>query len=415
MQSPAIAKKAAELRRSRSPVRQIMDFADPAFFRKIGLDPADVISFAGGWVNHKAPEEMRRVYGALADDPIAFHQSGGYSPTLGFPDCRQAVVDLERHLFGVSTLSWSQVAIGANSTQLTHTLLSVLIDPGDSILLLDPSYCNYPMQILTSSECKILRFPVIDADSWRFVADERQHEFERFVLENRPKVIMLIAPDNPTSHIPSQAFVETALRAAQEVGAFVLVDFAYKGIVFSGEYPKYFSWGPSAHFISIHSNSKWCRGLGRRLGWIEAPEDVVQGLEPLQCASTLCPDSLHQMALTRYVKSAIEKGTLKPYMREVVAQYRLAAERTTTSIRKYLGFPCLEPQGGLYTCMRVPCDGATFVERALKATGVLLVPGWGFGRTMQDAVRISFGPLVADPDRIEIGIKRLGDFVRQNP
>jgi aspartate/methionine/tyrosine aminotransferase len=408
-----LSKKALDLKRSKSPVRQIMDYASPAYFRKVGLDPAQVISFAGGWVNHEAPDALRECYVRIASDPELFHQSGAYGPTLGREDCRQALVDAERHVFGMTELDASQVAIGASSTQLTSTLMSVLLDPGDAIALLDPSYCNFPIQILTAQDVRILRFPVLEPVSWTYVAEERAADFAAFIREEKPRVVLLVSPDNPTSQVPSDAFVEHALEAVREVGGVLVVDFAYKELVFGGPYPRYFSWGPSEHFLSIHSNSKWCRGLGRRLGWVEAAAPVIDALESLQGAQALCPDTLHQMALAEYLGPAIANGSLAAYLADAKRRYAEAARVAVEAIREHTELPCLVPQGGLYTCLRVGSDGATFVENALREAGVLLVPGWGFGRTLRDGVRLSFGPLVRHLDRIREGMGRLGSYLRR--
>ena len=73
----------------------------------------------------------------------------------------------------------------------------------------------------------------------------------------------------------------------------------------------------------------------------------------------------------------------------------------------------MEPEGGLYTCMRIDTDGAKFVENILKGCGVLVVPGRGFGTTLRKAVRISYGPLVNDLEKIEIGIKRMSEYLKK--
>ena len=73
---------------------------------------------------------------------------------------------------------------------------------------------------------------------------------------------------------------------------------------------------------------------------------------------------------------------------------------------------CFIPQGGLYTCINVGMDGAVFAEKVLKEAGVLFVPGWGFGNTLKNAVRVSFGPLVYDFKKIEEGIKRTSPFLK---
>ena len=79
---------------------------------------------------------------------------------------------------------------------------------------------------------------------------------------------------------------------------------------------------------------------------------------------------------------------------------------------EHLRRPRLTPAGGLYTVVDVGRDADEFVPEALKATGVLVVPGRGFGPSIANGVRISFGPLVMDHARITDGLRRLGAWMR---
>jgi len=391
-----------------------MSYADPSYIKGIGINPKDLISFAGGWVNHKAPKELQKAYEEIAINSDMFHKSGSYSPTLGDPEFKQTVVDFEKHIYNMNNLDKSQIAIGLGSTQLAMDLFKVILNPGDKILLLDPSYCNYPTQVITGiMDATILRFPILDHKTWQYQPDSLINEFHEFILENKPKMILLISPDNPTSKVLSDKFVSAALEAAIEIGSFLVIDYAYKELVFEEAYPQYYSWAPNDNFICLRSNSKWCRGLGRRLGWVEAPDFVVESMESIENSTILCPDMLHQMAMTNYVKKSIKNNTLLTYIKDVNKQYQAAAKQTIKSINKHLGLPLLEPEGGLYTCMKVSSDGGKFVEDILKNTGVLFVPGWGFGRSVKDAVRISYGPLVNDIEKIDVGFKRVANYLNK--
>ena len=396
-----------------SPVRQIMMYANPAYFKTLGLKPENVISFVGGWVNHKAPAELQKAYQDIVGDDELMHAAGGYSATLCRPGCKEALVEYEKHIYGVTDLESRQIAIGANSTQLLFDLMFVLLDPGDKVLLPDPSYCNYPSQIVTAANAGIIRFPIIDVDTWEYNASQRIKEFVDCIQKEKPKVVLLASPDNPTSQILPHDFVKAAQEAVKSIGGFLVIDFAYKDIIFNGEIPEYFSWGPTDNFLSIHSNSKWSRSLGRRLGWVEASEEIVQALDSVQSSTILCPDTLHQMALERYFGEAIKNNTLRPYLKNVSNDYKKAAQCLVEAIKEYMGVKCFIPQGGLYTCINVGMDGAVFVEKVLKEAGVLFVPGWGFGRTLKNAVRLSFGPLVYDFKKIEEGIKRASTFLNK--
>ena len=73
--------------------------------------------------------------------------------------------------------------------------------------------------------------------------------------------------------------------------------------------------------------------------------------------------------------------------------------------------PCLIPQGGLYTLMKVNEDSDEFVKRILKNTGVLFIPGKGFGESLREAVRISYGPHVENVDIIEEGFRRVAEYL----
>lgn len=410
---PVISKSVTAFRCNKSPVREIMDLANPQFFKQAGLNPAEVISFSGGWVNHEAPPELRAAFAGVIADGKRFHASGGYSPTIGMPECRAAIVDFEKHLYGAHMpLGPENIAIGCNSTQLTFNLMHIMLSPGDKLLLPDPAYCNYPSQVTALGGVRIIRFPLLDVSSWRYVADEKITEFAAFIRREKPKLILLCAPDNPTSQMPSTEFVKAALAAATEVGAFLVMDFAYKALVWGDAFPEYFSWGPTDNFVSIHSNSKWCRGLGRRLGWVEGPVEIIEALEAVQGSSILCPDSLHQMALVDYIKAGIASDSIRPYVRATAKLYEVAAQRTVQAIQEYLQLPCLAPQGGLYTVVRTGQESSEFAQQLLRKTGVIFVPGWGFGETLKHAVRLSYGPLVHNLDRIDEAMKRVGKFLK---
>ncbi len=383
----------------------------------MGLDPDEVISFGGGWVNHRAPEEFRQAYLAIADDPAVFHASGGYTATLGDMDCREQIAAFETAIFGVPRLDAGHIAIGMGSTQLTHDLFRTLVDPGDTVLLLDPTYANYEGQLAFAAPgVRIERLRVVDPATWSYLpaADPEgtAREFRRLFDLHRPRLVLFGAPDNPTSQVVPQALADAMLERTAATGAWLAIDFAYK-CQFFGTPPAYYAWSPADHpnLIGIHSNSKWARGLGRRLGWIEAHPTVVDGMERVQQCSILCPDTLAQMAMARYLKAAIPSGALQQYLDDASRRYQAAGEATLAAIDRHIGRPRLVPSGGLYTVMDVGRDADVFVPEALAATGVLVVPGRGFGPSIANGVRISYGPLIDNHPRIEEGLARLGRWM----
>jgi aspartate/methionine/tyrosine aminotransferase len=395
-----------------------MKMAERQNILAMGLDLAQVISFGGGWVNHETPTEFRQAYASVAADADLFHKSGGYTATLGELECREQIAQFEAHLFGVPRLGAEHIAIGLGSTQLTHDLFRTLLDPGDTVMLLDPTYANYEGQLAFAVPgVKIVRLRVLDPATWTYLPEAdpagMAREFSRLFDAHRPRLVLFGAPDNPTSQVLPQALAEVMLAKTADAGAWLAIDFAYKAQYFQPP-PPYYAWSPADHpnVVGIHSNSKWARGLGRRLGWIEAHPSVVDAMERVQQCSILCPDTLSQMTMARYLKAAIPSGSLQRYVDYANALYKKAAAITLSAIDNHLGRPRLTPAGGLYTVVDIGTNADEFVPRALKATGVLVVPGAGFGPSLANGVRISFGPLVRDTDKIEEGIARLGTWMR---
>ena len=389
-----------------SPIRRIMELADRENIINMGLDPDDVISFAGGWVNHAAPDELRSAYTSIVSDHDSFHTAGAYSPTAGLPQLRELLEGLEA----------ANILVGANSTQLTYCLFLALLDPGDHVLLFDPTYANYPPQLeFCHNGVDILTLPVLDTEDWSYFAspDEILERLEDVLKRDKPKLLLFSSPDNPTGGImPDSTFFEI-IELAYHHGCFVAVDYAYRAQYFTEKQPAQFAASPIVHpnLIKIHSNSKWCRGLGRRLGWIEARADVIDTLEAVQQSVVLCPDTVHQMALASYLESALPDGSLLTYMDNSRAAYKTAAQHLTNYVDEFLKMRHIVPQGGLYTVVDVGREADNFVYDMLEKTGVIFVPGSGFGRTLKNGIRISFGPLVNDLNRMKQGFERVRNYL----
>ena len=405
-----------EMIKQPSPIRQIMKMASTENIINMGLDPDELISFGGGWVDHLAPDTFQECYINICSDNSLFHEIGKYSPTAGIPECRTQLTRFEKQLFNCQ-LDTKNIIIGNSSTQLTHDLCVTLANPPDTILLFDPCYANYPGQIkMVLPPSNIIYLPVLDSQEWTYMSSPSEiiEQFKILYEKFHPKITLFSSPDNPSGQIVPSNVVQAICDITQDGNTYTMIDYAYKTQCFQKP-PAYFSWSPQDHpnLISIHSNSKWCHGLGRRLGWIEADTAIIDAMERTQQCTILCPDTLHQIALTEYIEKSLKDKSLPKYLARAQKDYQKASEITTKGIKDYLDMPHLTPKGGLYTLMKVHEDGDTFVKRVLKATGVLFIPGRGFGKTLTEGVRISYGPLVRKLEKISEGLQRVGNYVHR--
>jgi LL-diaminopimelate aminotransferase len=402
--------------RGLSPIQTIMKMAENQAIRKMGLNPEEVISFGGGWCNHTAPEELRNAYQTIVNDAMLFHQSGRYSPIIGDSSCREQICRFEDAIYGLKILEPKNILLGHSSTQLFHDVLRVICNPGEPVGFLDPTYANY----LNAVKCAlpgspIWFIPALDPVTWTYLAnpDESLEILKQYCAKGL-RVFIIPVPDNPTSQIPSEDFLNNALDIVADAGGYLVLDYAYKALWF-GDMPRCYAWSPidHCHLITLHSNSKWLSSLGRRFGWVEAHETVINGLEKINESILLSPDSLHSMTTARFLKQTLSDGSLKQYVHNTRKLYEETAAVMLSSLDSCLGWKRLTPDGGLYTCCPTPQqkEPKGFVERLLKATGVLLIPGTGFGPSMNYGLRLSYGPLCYAHDQIVEGIERISQYL----
>jgi len=401
-----------------SPIQTIMKMTEDQEIRTMGLDPLEVISFGGGWCNHTAPDALRTAYQTIINDVRLFHQSGRYSPIIGDSACREQICRFEETLYGLKSLESQNILLGQSSTQLFHDVLRVVCNPGEPIAFLDPTYANYLNAVKCALPGSSFWFvPALDPRTWTYLQNpDASLELLKQFCEKGLRVFVIPVPDNPTSQIPSEEFLKSSLEIMTDAGGYLLLDHAYKALWF-GDMPPCYSWSPvdNPHLISIHSNSKWLSSLGRRLGWAEAHETVIQGLEKINESVLLSPDSLHSMTTARFLEQTLKDGSLQQYIQDIRKLYRKTAEVMISSIDSSLGWKRLTPDGGLYTCCPTPHQVAPrgFVEHLLRATGVLLIPGTGFGPSMNNGLRLSYGPLCYNHDQIVEGIERIGQYLEK--
>jgi aspartate/methionine/tyrosine aminotransferase len=402
--------------RGLSPIQTIMKMAENQAIRKMGLNPEEVISFGGGWCNHTAPEALRNAYQAIINDATLFHQSGRYSPIRGDSFCREQICRFENTIYNLTVLEPQNILLGHSSTQLFHDVLRVVCNPGEPVGFLDPTYANYLNAVKCALPSSPIWFvPALDPPTWTYLkTPDESLEILKQYCDKGLRVFVIPVPDNPTSQIPPEGFLKSALEIITDRGGYLVLDHAYKALWF-GDMPRCYSWSPveHSHLITLHSNSKWLSSLGRRFGWVEAHETVINGLEKINESVLLSPDSLHSMTTARFLEQTLMDGSLKQYVSDVRTLYEKTAAVMMSTLDSHLGWKRLTPDGGLYTCCPTlrRKEPRGFVERLLKATGVLLIPGTGFGPSMSHGLRLSYGPLCYEHEKIVEGIERISQYL----
>ncbi|MEV1070047.1 pyridoxal phosphate-dependent aminotransferase [Streptomyces sp. NPDC050263] len=325
-----------------------------------------------------------------------------YTAALGLPALRQAIADfyLTRHDVVVDP---SRIIVTSGASAALVLAAAALVDPGDEVLIGDPSYpCN--RQIVESFGARVALVPT--AAETRFQLDAAS---VRSHWTDRTRGVMVATPSNPTGTSVPTDELAAICDLARERGAWRIVDEIYLNLSdhdAQGRPPRSaLSSDPDA--VVINSFSKYFGMTGWRLGWCVAPEPLVPVLERLAQNYFLCASAPAQHAAL---------AGFTPESLAVCEARRIEfAERRALVVDglERIGLPVpVPPDGAFYVYFDVSRTGLTswrFCERALQEAHVALTPGRDFGvHTADTHVRLSYA---ASTDDLREGIDRLEKFL----
>ncbi len=407
-----------------------------SWLMKLSLDRPELISLAAGFTDHDSlpVREARELLADVLRTPRRGRPSLQYGNTAGLPELRQLTVDRLRRLDGVApaaagagTFSADRLLLTNGSQQLLYLVTEALCDPGDIVLVEDPTYFVY-LGIAQSHglRCRGLRLQPdgLDLDHLeRMLADlHRRGELARV------KFLYLVTyyqnPTGTTTAFAKKAGALALLRRYEKLAGhplYLLEDAAYRELRFAGEAVRSaLVAGDPARVIYAGTYSKPF-ATGVRIGFGLLPPELFPAAVRLKGNHDFGSASLLQHLLAR----ALASGAYERHLGVLARRYARKAATMTAALREHLPADVQweEPQGGLYVWAALPRRvfaglRSRFFRRTLDA-GVLYVPGElcyaddPARPRPRHELRLSFGG--ASLAAIRTGIARLGVVAGRNP
>ncbi len=324
----------------------------------------------------------QHVIDALADAANR-HTAHGYPPFRGLPELREAIAQRYREVYGVELDPGSEVAVIPGTKTGIVELSLVLADDGDTILLPDPYYPDYPSgPALAEAGLGYVR---LDPDrGWA-------PDFDSAPTDN-VAAVYLNYPSNPCAVAAPAGAFERAVEFARATGSAIVHDFAYGDLVFDGREPQSFLATPGAKEIGIEmfSMSKSYGMAGWRLGFVVGNAEIVERINLL---NDHC-----RVGVFRPIQQAAIAALTGP--QDSVAERRDTYQRRRDRVREAL--PHTVCEGTFYVWFELP-PGLT-AEQLLTGHRLAVAPGEGFGPSGAGRARIS---LAVTDETLELGLERL--------
>ena len=211
-----------------------------------------------------------------------------YTPAIGMPELRERISHWYGQRFNVDVPA-SRIVVTAGASAALHLACMALIEPGDQILMPDPSYpCN--RQFVSAAEGYAVLVPTTAEDRFQLSAAAVRSEWGP-----RTRGVLLASPSNPTGTSIHPDALRDIHCVVQMHGGVTLVDEIYLGLSFDEQYG-HTALALDDDIISINSFSKYFNMTGWRLGWMVVPEKLVPVIERLAQNLFICPSTIAQHA-----------------------------------------------------------------------------------------------------------------------
>ncbi len=286
------------------------------------------------------------------------------------------------------------VTVGATGGLLASMFATV--DAGDEVLVPDPGFASYAA-MASIAGARPVRYPMPAAEGFRFSADS----LRRFVTR-RTRAIVINTPSNPTGHVIPHDELARVAEIAMEHDLAVISDEVYREIYF-GEPPASFL-DVSDRGMVVYSLSKTESMTGWRLGWVIGPPELIGAATVINQYTVTCAPTLAQRAALEALGPAATERAGR--MR---AEFDSKRRLMTELIDQELGLPYFDPEGAFFVLVEAaPRNNSIEVALdVLRETGVITVPGAGFGHQAGRFLRLSFS---GTEDDIREGVRRLATY-----
>lgn len=408
-----------------------------AWLMQLALERPEVISLAAGFTDNPTlpVADTREIVASILKARRTGESALQYGTTGGLPELRRltaqrllahdraadANVTAPAPELAEERYSPSRTLITSGSQQLLYLVTEVLCDPGDIVIVEDPTYFVY-LGIAQSHglDCRgvPLREDGLDLDALEALLEKLRRSGDL----PRLKLLYLVTyHQNPTGRTTSFAKKRAAvalLRRYEKAAGhplYLLEDAAYRELRFAGkDVPTALAAREGADRVLLTGTFSKPFATGLRAGFGILPEPLLTKALHVKSNHDFGTSNLIQNIMVR----ALDGGVYDRHVQSLQRRYRRKAAWMTAAMRQ--SFPDTvrwqEPTGGLYVWAAVPRKVRTGLKSALFQHAldhqVLYVPGRlcyandPHRRAPDHEMRLSFGN--ASKQDIETGIARLG-------
>lgn len=377
-------------------VSQLIENIEPSGIRKffdIASNIPDCISLGVGEPDFITPKHIIDV-GIDALNEGKTH----YTSNQGLMELRETICKWSKAKYNLDTKP-ENIIITCGGSEAIDIALRTIINPGDEVIVLNPSYVSYiPCVLLAGGIPHIIELKA----SNRF---KLTYEELKPAINDKTKAIILNYPNNPTGAIMEESDYLKICDLLIEHDLIVISDEIYSELTYGKNHCSIASIkNMKDRTIVINGFSKAFSMTGWRLGHVFGPDEIMKQMLKIHQFVIMCSPTLSQYAGLE----ALNKGDNDVIM--IKDEYDIRRKYVISELN-HLGLDTFEPEGAFYcfpSIQRFKLSSDEFASKLLEQEKLVVVPGTAFGKCGEGFVRISYACSI---DVLKEAMKRLDRFI----
>jgi aspartate/methionine/tyrosine aminotransferase len=297
-----------------------------------------------------------------------------YVENPGNEQLRQAVSRL------YTTLEAGDIRITTGASEALLLLIWTTVQPGDNVLVEEPNYGNIA-GVARSRGAEVRSFPYYMKRGWKPDLEQIAS-----LVDQRTRLITLTHAHHPTGSLLQVEEMQAIARIAERVGALVVSDEVFRPIALDGP--------PAPSVIDVVEQAvviadmtkPWGLG-GLRVGWIASRDQAllrrICGARDYSTISGNAPGEFLAEVALRHAERIITPR---------LATARVNRQRLADAVAGSRGaLRWVPPQAGYTAFIRLPFPAEPFCRYLAEKKGLLLLPGYVYGKPYECFIRIGFG------------------------
>ncbi|MGA0241443.1 MAG: aminotransferase class I/II-fold pyridoxal phosphate-dependent enzyme [Candidatus Marinamargulisbacteria bacterium] len=335
----------------------------------------------------------------IRDEAMHRIQTGttSYTSNKGLTELRSAIANYLNIQFDIHYAA-NELLITNGVSEAVDLVMRSIIDPGDAVLLPEPTYvCYRPLIEL----CDGVPIP-INTTKTGFSITAKAIEAH---LTPKTKAIVLCYPNNPTGQSIPWDELQKIADIAHQHDLIIISDEIYAALSFEPFHSIAKISSIKDRLIYLNGFSKAHAMTGWRIGYIAAPEPVIETINKIHQYSALCAPTVSQYAAIEACKNT------QSDVQKMAQSYQERARYFTKKMND-IGIDSRMPSGGLYVFSSIASTGLSsieFAKRLLKEANVAVVPGMVFGNSGEGYIRAC---IATDFDQLKQAVTNITAFVQ---